>query len=371
MSFLTVVARGLMRRRVRTGLTLVGISIGIAAVVALVGISRGFEKSWELGLKARGTDIIVSNMSTSLTPKPFSASVLDRISTLPHIAATCPLLVELMSIENSEMMIVSAREWNCFGWENLKLVSGRMPHDASEPAVVLGQTAAQVLKKNVGDPLQIEATELSVVGIVSGGALVEDGSVILSLSLLQEITGSEGKINVIDIRVSPETSEQEVNALCEQIQKTVPEVRAVSVRQHLSSSQGYRMVRAMSWGTSLLAVLVGVLGVMNTMLMTVFERAHEISILLAIGWKRSRIVRMILCESALLGLLGGIVGVLLGAVAVKILQATPAIRGLLEPDLSLGLLGIAVVIAVCVGVISGLYPAWHSSRLAPASVLRG
>ena len=65
--------------------------------------------------------------------------------------------------------------------------------------------------------------------------------------------------------------------LCEQIQKTVPEVRAVSVSQHLSSSQGYRMVRAMSSGTSLLAVLVGVLGVMNTMLMTVFERAHEIS----------------------------------------------------------------------------------------------
>ena len=94
-------------------------------------------------------------------------------------------------------------------------------------------------------------------GIVSGGA-GEDGSAILSLALFQEITGSRRKINVIDIRVSPATSEK-VSALCEQIQKTVPEVRAVSVSQHLSSSQGYRMVRAMSWGTSLLAVLVGVL----------------------------------------------------------------------------------------------------------------
>ena len=75
---------------------------------------------------------------------------------------------------------------------------------------MLGQTAAQVLQKNVGDSLQIEATELSVVGIVSGGALVEDGSAILSLSLFQEITGNQGKINVIDIRVSPATSEKEV-----------------------------------------------------------------------------------------------------------------------------------------------------------------
>jgi putative ABC transport system permease protein len=127
----------------------------------------------------------------------------------------------------------------------------------------------------------------------------------------------------------------------------------------------------MSWGTSLLAVLVGVLGVMNTMLMTVFERTHEICVLLAIGWKRSRIVRMVLWESALLGFLGGVIGVLLGAAGVKVLETTPAIRGLLEPDLSVGLLATSVAIAVFVGVVSGLYPAWRSSRLTPGPALRG
>jgi putative ABC transport system permease protein len=371
MTFFTIVVRGLLRRRVRTGLTLVGISIGIAAVVALVGIARGFERSWEVGLKARGTDVVVSNMSTSLIPKPFSASIRDRITGLPQVSATCALLVELMSIENSEMMILSAREWGGFAWENLELVSGRMPRDANEPVVVLGQTAAEVLQKKVGDPLQIEATELSVAGIVKGGALVEDGSVILSLSLLQEITGNQGRINVIDIRVPPSATEEEVRTLCEEINRVAPEVRAVSVRQHLSSSQGYRMVRAMSWGTSLLAVLVGVLGVMNTMLMTVFERTQEICVLLALGWKRSRIVRLILCESALLGFLGGVTGIALGAAVVRALQTTPAIRGLLDPDLSIGLLTTSVVIAVFVGVLSGLYPAWYSSQLTPGSVLRG
>ena len=371
MTFFAIVVRGLMRRPVRTGLTLIGISIGIGAVVALVGISRGFEKSWEVGLSARGTDVVVSNMSSSLTPKPFSVSVRDRIAQLPHVAATCALMVELMSIEDSQMMVLSAREWGGFSWSNLKLVSGRMPHDASEPAVVLGQTAAEVLKKKVGDPIQIEATEVTVVGIVSGGALVEDGSVILSLSLFQEITGNEGRINVIDVRVTPSTTKEEVQRLCEEIHSVVPEVRAVAVSEHLSSSQGYRMVRAMSWGTSLLAVLVGVLGVMNTMLMTVFERTHEICVLLAIGWKRSRIVRMVLWESALLGFLGGVIGVLLGAAGVKVLETTPAIRGLLEPDLSVGLLATSVAIAVFVGVVSGLYPAWRSSRLTPGPALRG
>jgi putative ABC transport system permease protein len=131
------------------------------------------------------------------------------------------------------------------------------------------------------------------------------------------------------------------------------------------------MVQAMSWGTSLLAVLVGVLGVMNTMLMTVFERTQEICVLLALGWRRSRIVRMVLWESALLGLLGGIVGVALGAVGVKILGVTPAIRGLLEPDVNLALLATSVAISIGVGVLSGLYPAWRSSRLTPSRALQG
>jgi putative ABC transport system permease protein len=110
---------------------------------------------------------------------------------------------------------------------------------------------------------------------------------------------------------------------------------------------------------------------MNTMLMTVFERTHEIGILLAVGWKRRRIVYMVLCESALLGFLGGITGVTLGALGLKILEFTPAIRGLLEPDLSPKLMLISVAIAVVVGVVSGLYPAWRSSRLSPSLAIHG
>lgn len=370
MTFFSVVVRGLLRRPMRTALTLGGISIGIAAVVALVGMSRGFEKSWQVGLKARGTDMVVSNMGGGLTPKPFDASLRDRIAGLPHIAATCSLLVQLTSIEDSDLMIVSGREWGGFSWSNLEVISGRMPQDGAEKAVVLGRTAAEVLKKKVGDPIQIETTELIVAGIVQGGALVEDGSVILSLSLLQEILGSQNQINAIDIRATPGTTERQLHELSEQIQQLFPHVRAVTVSEHLSHSEGFRMVRAMTWATSLLAVIVGVLGVMNTMLMTVFERTHEICVLLALGWTRGRIMRMVLYESALLGLFGGILGVTLGTIGAHLLGATPGMRGLLEPDLGLPLLGLSALIAVAVGVVSGLYPAWRSSRLTPSVALQ-
>ena len=234
----------------------------------------------------------------------------------------------------------------------------------------MGQTAADVLHKKVGDPIQIETKELKVVGIVNGGALVEDGSVILSLPLLQGILGSPSQINAIDVRVTPSTTEEQLKELTRQIQQRVPQVRAVTLSEHLSHNEGFRLVRAMSWGTSLLALLVGIFGVMNTMLMTVFERTHEISVLLAVGWTRRRIIRMVLYESALLGLFGGILGVILGVIGVRLLDATPAIRGLLQPDLGLPLLGFSVIIAVAVGVLSGLYPAWRSSRLMPSLALQ-
>jgi putative ABC transport system permease protein len=236
---------------------------------------------------------------------------------------------------------------------------------------VLGRNAAEVLKKKIGDPIQIDTRELTVVGIVDGGAFVENGAVILSLPLLQDITGNQNRINIIDVRVTPSTSEAQVKELCKQIDVLIPEAKAMLAGDHIGDSQAFRFVQAMSWGTSLLAVLVGVLGVMNTMLMSVFERTHEICILLALGWRRGRIVRMVLLESALLGLLGGIVGVLLGVAGVQILESAPTIRGLLEADLSPGLLVVSVGIAVLVGLLSGLYPAWRSSRLAPSAALQG
>jgi putative ABC transport system permease protein len=209
------------------------------------------------------------------------------------------------------------------------------------------------------------------VGIVDGQSVVENGAIILALPLFQEVSGYEGKVNFIDIRVPSGASDERISALCREIEEIYPEVRAVMAGDVVGTSQGFQIARAMSWSTSLLAIIVGVLGVMNTMLMTVFERTHEIGVLLALGWKRRQIVVLILCEAAILGLLGGIIGVGLGAATLAILETTPAIRGLLEPDLSWNLVARAIAIAVVVGVISGLYPAWRSSRMTPSLALQG
>ena len=370
MTFFTIVVRSLTRRPVRTCLTLVGISIGIAAVVTLVGMASGYEKGIGKQLDAVGVDVVVSNMSGGIMPKTFDASLQQKVAALPRVAETSTLMMRMMSVEDAPIMMISGRQWGGFTWKRMKVLEGRMLKDGAEKAVVLGTLAAELLKKKIGDTVQLETEELPVVGIVDGQSMVENGTIFLSLQVMQEITGEPGKINFLDIRVTPNLPKTEVMQLCKDIKGIFPEGRAMVASEVVGTSQGFRVVRAMSWSTSLLAIVVGVLGVMNTMLMTVFERTHEIGILLALGWRRRRIVSMVLCESALLGLLGGIVGVGLGVLGLTTLGASPGVRGFIEPDLNLKLMLISIAIAVVVGVVSGLYPAWRSSRLTPSVALQ-
>lgn len=370
MTFFTIVLRSLTRRPVRTCLTLVGISIGIAAVVTLVGMAWGYEKGIGKQLDTVGIDVVVSNMSGGLMPKVFDESLQDEVAKLPRVAETTTVLMQMLSVEDAPIMMVSGREWGGFTWDKLKLIDGRMPKDGSEKAVVLGTLAAEVLKKKVGDTLMVEIEELKIVGIVDGQAMVENGTIFLPLSVMQEATGNEGKVNFLDIRVKDNLPKEELNKLCEEINTIFPEGQARVASEVVGTSQGFKVARAMSWSTSVLAIIVGVLGVMNTMLMTVFERTHEIGILLAVGWRRRSIVYMVLWESALLGLLGGIVGVLLGVLGLITLGSLPGVRGFLEPDYSPKLMVISILIAVVVGVVSGLYPAWRSSRLSPSLALQ-
>jgi len=370
MTFFTIVRRSLTRRPVRTCLTLFGISIGIAAVVALVGMAWGYEKGVSNQLDAVGTDVVVSNMSGGLMPKVFNESLQAKVAALPQVVETTSILMQMLSVEDAPIMMISGREWGGFAWNKMKVIDGRLPKDGTEKAVVLGTLAAEVLKKKVGDTVQIEVDELPVVGIVDGQALMENGTIFLPLKVMQAATGNEGKINFVNIRVPTNTSQAVIKQLCNDIKVIFPEGRAMVAREVVGTSQGFRVIRAISWSTSLLAIIVGVLGVMNTMLMTVFERTHEIGILLAVGWRRRRIVAMVLCESALLGLLGGIVGVGIGALGLISLGASPGIRGFIEPDLNPRLMLISIAISVVVGVISGLYPAWRSSLLSPSIALQ-
>jgi len=130
-----------------------------------------------------------------------------------------------------------------------------------------------------------------------------------------------------------------------------------------------QMMKAGTWGISAMALVVGGLGMTNTMAMSVFERTREIGVLRALGWRRRRVLQMIVRESIVLSLLGGIAGVVTGVVLGLVLNQLPVMQGFLKLEYDAALFVQAIGTAVILGVVGGIYPAWQATRLRPVEAL--
>ena len=371
MSLLTIVFKNLRHRPTRSLLTAVGITVGIAAVVALTALANGFQKSWEDSYRARGTDLIVARLtSRDPLPTPFSLRALDTVRGLPGITATGGVLADLMSIEDSPTMLVGGWEAGSFLWNHLHVTAGRLPASGEEKVIMVGSIAAELMKKKVGDTAQIDTESFTVCGIYTSESLSENGAIVMPLGSLQALTTRDGMVNFVNMKIDPSLAPDGIRHLRDQIEKLLPGFQTFSTSEVSQANIAVQISKGMSMATSLIAVVVGAVGVMNTVLMSVFERLHEIGVLLAIGWRRRRIVTMILLESVVLSVIGGIAGTILGVVALRILEWTPILRGRIAPDLSFVVIAGSMAVSVGLGVLGGLYPAWVGSRMSPTAALR-
>ena len=371
MTFLTVAWKNLLRRPTRTLLTLGGIGVGIAAVVALTSLARGFERVWRNAYEARGTDLVITKTtSRSPLPTPFDAQVGAVFASMPEVEAVAGLMSDLMGIEESPTMLVFGWDHPGFLWDHLKLKEGTWPQVGVPRQLVLGSLAAQTLGKKVGDTVQIEFDAFRVTGIFESPALVENGAVVMPLPEMQRVTDRAGKVNFVNLRLRPKMREAGIVAVRRRLETEFRGFHALEASEVAGRNTGVEVARGMSWATSWIALVVGAFGVANTVLMSVFERTREIGILLAIGWKRRRVMAMVLIESMALSVVGGVLGIGAGLIAVRLLEQTTMLRGKLEADLSPGLFGMALLVALGLGVTGGWYPAWRASRLQPGEALR-
>ncbi len=360
--------KNLLRRPIRTGLTVAGIGVGIGAVVALLGLAWGLQQSWGDALRVRKTDLVVRKSASGLAAQPFDEKLVENVRKSPDVAAAANLLTEILSIEEVPMMVVSGREWGSFLWESLAVLEGSLPKSPEENSVVLGKLAAEMLGKKPGDTITIEVDEFKVAGIVDGKAVVENGTVFMALPVLQKLMQKEGRVNFINIRLKPGSKDAE--AAAKSLASFAEGCRVDIADEVAGNNDGTKTFEAMNYGTSAIALLVGVFGVMNTMFMSVSERTREIGILIALGWHRWRILRMILWESIALCLAAGVAGILFGIAMLKILAITPWMHGRLEPHIGWDLCGLALGLAVVVGIASGVFPALHSTKINPSEAIR-
>jgi putative ABC transport system permease protein len=374
MRFFTFVIKNLVRRRFRSLLTIAGIGLAVGAMIALVGISRGFVNSFLELYQGRGIDLVVvrSGVAERLT-STLDESLGDKIRQLPGVKLVAGVMMDVMSFPELNLFGVPIVGWEpgAFMFDNLKLVSGRSPTAADDRVVMLGSILAKNMGKATGDTLDVlEDEPFQIIGVFESLSMVENGSMIVTLAELQRLMDRRGRVNVLNVIAENRFDEGAFEQLRGAIAAVAPGLSAMTTEDFVTSDTQIRAARGMAWMTSLVALLIGSVGVLNTMVMSVFERTQEIGILRALGWRRSRVVRMILLEAVLLSLGGALLGTV-GAVGLtRMLSRVPAFSSSIASHIPLPVIAQGFLIALFLGLIGGLYPAVYGARLQPTEAIR-
>jgi len=365
-----LVVKNLLRRRTRTLLSILGIALGIAAIVAFNAVGRGFRESLDRYMRSTGAEVLVVNRS-AMAPEysRISKEEVELVRALPGIEHLSP----------GTFTIVSGR---VLKKPKIKFLTvfGRLPGDRlvekfragisgrlfqADDEIILGADAARDLDLNPGDTLELFHRTLKIVGVFTSDVKFESAGCVISSSVIQQEMKMGDSVGLFWLYLQPGTDWKAIRAA---IEAQCPNLAAIQTSEFTTYYNQLDYIDWFVWIVSLISVVVGGLGVLNTMLMTVSERTREIGTLRAVGWSRGQVLRLILTEGIIISVIGGCLGLLMGTFGAETLIHW-APRGL-DTRYSALLLAEGFLIALALGFFGALYPAWQASRLSPIEALK-
>jgi ABC-type lipoprotein release transport system permease subunit len=364
--------KNLARRRTRTLLTAAGVAIGVTAIVALGALAEGLISGYSALGGGSGADLVVAQAdAVDIVFSAVDQEIGDTLTHLPSVDRVTEMVYTFAATEGAPYFIIFGYEPDGFAMEHFQIVEGeplseRATRHDGRP-LILGRAAAESLDKSVGDTMRLYETTYRVVGIYETGAPFEDGACVVGLEDAQAISGHPRQVNAFLVKLRDLDGAEAVR---QRIESRFSDLTATLSSDFVEEQDFLPYVSGFTWGVSLLAALIGGVGVMNTMLMSVFERTREFGALRAVGWRQSRVMGMVMGESLVLTGGGGAIGIAIGVVVVKAVEHVPAVSGFLPGTFSPGLLAQGMLTALSLGAIGGAYPAWRASRLAPAEAMR-
>ena len=392
-----------MHRKLRSWLTMLGIFIGIAAVVALISLGQGLEDAITSQFEELGTDKIIIQSKTLGPPGSttnealiLKSNDLEVIKDVRGVEDAAGILMKTGPVnfkdELEVVFVIGGNEdyINLFegqeGESVLGVIEGRSLRDNDKFKALVGYNHAygDLWEKPVviGSKLQIEGVDFKVIGIRKKvGNPFDDNSVIVLKETLAEVLAIEDEESQIvaktaagsdPLKVADEIERKLRKARDEEEgQETFNVQTSEQILQTFSTIFG--IVQAVLIGIAAISLLVGGIGIMNTMYTAVLEKTRDIGIMKSIGAKNSHILSLFLLESGLLGFVGGVIGVLIGIGLGKGVEyfafqyfGSPLIRASVSLNLIIG----AVIFSFLIGAISGTWPARQAAKLKPVDALR-
>lgn len=393
--YLKIAVKNLRTRQLRSWLTIFGIVIGVFLIMSLLSLSQGLQTTVMNQLRAVGTDIIVimpgsisDIMTTMMGGSQLTEEDLNAIEKTKGVEVVVPNVYKsaLMKYQNkSKVIILYGVDWrnSLDVYQNdmgMKISEGRWPVPGRREIVVGSLVPTDIFPGlKINTTANIKGRQLEVVGILkSRGSKQDDSMIGVDLNIYRDITGERKgapqAIAKVAAGYSVDQVAKDIKANLEENAKrrAGEEESAYSVltSESLGSMVGSIMgiIQVVVFAFGSIAVLVGGIGIMNTMYTSVRERTKEIGILKAVGAKNQTIVMIFLIEAGIIGLIGGIGGMILGLGLAKTAELVAGTY--IYATISPGIIIFGLLFSIGVGCLSGFFPARSAAKLKPVDALR-
>ena len=361
-----MIFKNLWHRKTRTLLTILGISVGVAAVVSLSAFGEGFASGYEKVFTSSDADLMVAQRDAVMVLfSKVDEDIGAEIKRIPGVAEVTGTVTTMVTMTDVPYFIVSGEDPRGFTIAHYRIIAGGPILRRKQ--ILVGKLTAETFEKEIGEAFRLGGVTYRVAGIYETGTSFEDGGAVMSLEDAQRAFDQRYQVSYFNLRVDDKTR---IDAIKAEIEERWPRLAATRSGDPSTQTEMLGMYRSFGLFMGIFAVLVGGLGMMNSTLMSVFERTREIGVLRAIGWRRRRVIGMVFGESMVVSLLGGAVGIGLGVGLTELTKLSPAVASMLEGVITVDIFLQAIGLSVGLGAISGLYPAWRASRLTPAEAMR-
>jgi len=384
MRLYNISVNNLWRRKAKMIFLVIGLVIGIMTVVTLTTVTNIMNKDIAQKFDEYGANILVMPQSddlslayggiavssVSIEVKELEEGDIAKIKSIKNkenLSVIAPKLMGVVQLQQRNILLVGVNFPEELRLKKWWKIMGKEPEE--ERDILLGKEVAAKLAKMSGSALNINGETFRVAGVLEETGSQDDDLIFASLPVVQKMFGKEGKLSLIEVSAFCNTCP--IEEMVRQMSAKLPNAKVTAIKQVMQQKMEMtNQFKNFSLGVSLIVLLIGSLIVFTTMMASINERAREIGIFRAIGFRKRHIMKIVLLEAFLVSTIGGFIGYILGIGAAKFV--VPMVAKIKDTEVlwDFKLLALAVTIAVFVGITASIYPSVKAANEDPTQALR-